>query len=124
MADLLHGYRRQLSLRLTQGGGAGVDPGIEALARALLASGDEAAGRADCDRCQALLPAYVEAEVGGSLDRADNEMRLAGYHLLLCPECGRLHARLLQITWLLARDELPRPPRRPAPPLPQGGSST
>jgi len=124
MADLLHGYRRQLSLRLTQGGGAGAAPGIEALAWALLSTGDEAAGRADCDRCQALLPAYVEAEVGGCLDRADKEMSFAGRHLLFCSECGRLHVRLLQITWLLARDELPRLPRRPASPLPQGGSST
>lgn len=124
MADSLHAYRRQLSLRLDKGGGAGADLGIEMLARALLARPDVAAGRADCDRCQDLLPAYVEAEVDGRLDRSDQEVHLAGHHLLLCPECGRLHARLLQVAWLLARDELPRPPRRPAPRLPQGGSAT
>ena len=124
MADLLHGYRRQLGLCLAKGSEAGADPGIEALARALLAAGDEAGSSADCDRCQVLLPAYVEAEMGGRLDRADKEMRLASYHLLLCPECSRLHARLLQIAWLLARDELPWPLRRPAPRLPLGGSST
>jgi hypothetical protein len=119
--DNMQNYRDQLASRLQQSPVSPLDAGLRALAWALM--GHPTLDPAACAPVQAVLPEYVEAEIGGDLNLAGSEQSAVYRHLLLCPECGRLHARLLQVAWLLARDELPRPAHRPAPRLPFGGRS-
>lgn len=59
----------------------------------------------DCDRIQALLPAYVEAELAHEeLDSLGPAIRT---HLLQCPDCAETHDEMLHIATLEAGGELP-----------------
>lgn len=59
----------------------------------------------DCDRVQALLPAYVEAELAHEeLDSLGPAIRT---HLLQCPDCAETHEEMLQIAALEKDGELP-----------------
>lgn len=119
--DILQNYRDRLARCLEHSPLPAADPGLRALAWALV--GYRLPTPIACIRVQDALPEYVEAEIGGVLNLVGSEQAAVRRHLLLCAECGRLHAHLLQIAWLLTRDEFPRLPRRPAPRLPLGGRS-
>lgn len=119
--DDLHDCRERLACRLEQQAVQKTDSGLRALALALL--GHPAPNLGTCAQVQDALPEYVEAEVRGDPAWVEDKRASVRSHLMLCVECGRLHARLLQIAWLLERDDLPHPPYRPAPRLPIGGRS-
>jgi hypothetical protein len=82
------------------------------LLRAVLALPDDGLA---CDECQAWLPAYVDAEVGG----------ISGYprylavkrHLLLCSDCAAAYLELLDLALAEEQGRIPRPTYYPEPDL-------
>ena len=82
------------------------------LVRAILGLPDD--GMA-CDECEAWLPAYVDAEIGGLSD--DARYLSVKRHLLLCSDCVAAYLELLELA--LAEDQglIPRPTHYPEPDL-------
>ena len=60
----------------------------------------------DCDRLQALLPAYVDFEVAG--DDPGSRLPQAKAHLTQCPDCADVYAGLHAVAELEAQGRLPQ----------------
>jgi hypothetical protein len=68
-----------------------------------------------CDECQAWLPAYVDAEVGGI---SGHPRYLAvKRHLLLCSDCAAAYLELLDLALAEEQGRIPRPTHYPEPDL-------
>lgn len=68
-----------------------------------------------CDECQAWLPAYIDAGVGGISD--DLRYRPVKRHLLLCPSCEHAYLELLELALVEEQGRFPQPARYPEPDL-------
>ncbi len=68
-----------------------------------------------CDACQAWLPGYVDAEVGGLA--GDLRYAPVRHHLLLCPSCEEAYLELLELALAEEEGRLPQPARYPDPDL-------
>jgi hypothetical protein len=63
-------------------------------------------GEFDCERFQALLPAYVECEVGGQAPA--ERYPGASAHLAQCPDCAEEYEGLRLVARLEAEGRLPQ----------------
>ena len=61
----------------------------------------------DCERLQAFLPAYVEAEIGGG-DLAGESLLPVRAHLAQCPDCAEEYQGLHAVASLEASGCLPQ----------------
>ena len=64
-----------------------------------------AADELDCERLQALLPAYVDLEVGGTAPA--KRFPAVHHHLKQCSDCAEEYAGLKQVVKLEAHGDLP-----------------
>jgi len=82
------------------------------LVRAVLGLPDDGLG---CDECQARLPAYVNAEIGGFSDHA--RYLPVKRHLLLCSHCAAIYLELLELALVEEQGDLDQPTHCPEPDL-------
>lgn len=80
------------------------------LLAAVLGLADE---RLTCGACLAALPAYIEAELGGIIQRQDSD--LIRRHLLLCHECSSTYLAVLELALSERRGQLPQTRDYPKP---------
>jgi hypothetical protein len=71
------------------------------LIAAVLGSIDD---RLTCRACLAALPAYIEAEIGGDVQR--REYRPIRRHLLLCRDCSSTYLAVLELALLERHGQL------------------
>jgi len=82
------------------------------LVRAVLGLPDDGLA---CDECQAWLPVYVDAEIGGLSGHA--RYLQVKRHLLLCAGCAAAYLDLLDLALIEEQGQIPRPTRYPEPDL-------
>jgi hypothetical protein len=82
------------------------------LVRAVLGLPDDGLA---CDECQAWLPAYVDAEVGGLSDHA--RYLPVKRHLLLCSDCAIAYLELLDLALAEEQGRIPQLTYYPEPDL-------
>ncbi|HID62873.1 MAG TPA: hypothetical protein EYP49_09080 [Anaerolineae bacterium] len=68
-----------------------------------------------CDECQARLPAYVDAEIGGIFGHPRS--LLVQRHLLLCFGCAAAYLELLDLALAEDQGRIPQPTHYPEPDL-------
>lgn len=69
--------------------------------------------RFTCRESLAALPAYVEAEIGGDVQRS--EYRPLRRHLLLCPDCSATYLAVLELARLESQGQLAQSINYPRP---------
>lgn len=82
------------------------------LVRAVLGLPDDGLG---CDECQAQLPAYVDAEIGGCSGHA--RYLPVKHHLLLCSDCAAIYLELIELALVEEQGRLDQPTHYPEPDL-------
>ena len=107
MADSLDARWDRLRRRLEQAGAPPEDERAAAadLARAVTGESDTAL---TCDECEARLPSYVEAEIGGR--PLDDALLAVRRHLALCRACETLYLELLDIELAAEAGAIPQSP--------------
>jgi hypothetical protein len=71
--------------------------------------------RFTCRECLAALPAYIEAEIGGGVQR--REYRPIRRHLLLCPDCSSTYLAVLELALMERHGQLAQSINYPGPDL-------